>query len=229
MSAYEELLAGAEADPGVVGLILTGSAARGMATERSDVDLMVVVPEKGGRWAQTTRTSELDTIVVTPAGLADVSDRWQRYAYRGARVLLDRLDGRIAEFVAAQATPTAAERDEWARAELDGFVNFVYRAAKNRRDGRVDLARLEDIEAVPWFLGTLFSLHGRIRPYNKYLRWELDTYPLPPPWTADRMIPALIERPVLLFPELEIAARAHGLGDVLDGWGAELDVVRADI
>lgn len=68
------------------------------------------------------------------ADLADVSDRWQRYSYRGAKVLLDRLDGRIAELVHAQATLTPTEADTLVREQLDGYLNFIYRAAKNRRD-----------------------------------------------------------------------------------------------
>lgn len=225
MSAYEELLRRAEADPAVAGLVLTGSQARGVATEHSDVDIIVVVPERGGQWSQTTHTPELDTIVVTTAELADTSDRWQRYAFRGAQVLLDRLDGRIAELVNAQATLTSAETDAWVREQLDGYVNFVYRAAKNRRDGRHQLARLEEIEAAPWFLWTLFALYGRVRPYNKYLRWELETYPLPDPWTADHLLDALVDRPSRLYAELEAVVRAKGFGDVLDAWG-DLEAVR---
>lgn len=196
-----------------------------MATAHSDVDVHVIVAERGGQWSRTSRTPELDTVVMSLTELADVSDRWQRYAYRGARVLLDRLDGRIAHLVHTQATLTPAESDAWVREQLDGYVNFIYRAAKNRRDGHDDLARLEEIEAAPWFLWTLFALYGRVRPYNKYLRWELDTYPLPAPWTADYLIPALTERPSMLFPDLEIVARANGFGDVLDAWD-ELDLVR---
>lgn len=224
-TGYEELLVRAEADPSVAGVVLTGSHARGMATAYSDVDVFVVVPERGGQWSATTRTPELDTIVMTVAELADVSDRWQRYAYRGADVLLDRLGGKIAELVRAQATLTAAEADAWVREHLDGYINFVYRAAKNRRNGRDDLAWLEEIESVPWFLWTLFALYGRVRPYNKYLEWELDTYPLPSPWTAERLIPALTEHPAVLFGDLETVARAKGFGDVVDAWD-ELDLIR---
>ena len=224
---YDALVGRAAADPAVVGLVLTGSAARAMATAHSDVDVLVVVHERGGPWTASTRTAELDTIVVTLAELADLSDRWERYSCRGAQVLLDRLDGQIARLVDARATLTAAQADAMVREQLDGFINFVYRAAKNRRDGRDDLARLEDIEAVPWFLWTLFALYGRVRPYNKYLRWELDNHPLPAPWTADHLIGTLTERPAALFPALEAVCRAKGFGDVIDEWGApELDLIR---
>jgi predicted nucleotidyltransferase len=162
--AFDELLARAEADPSVAGVVLTGSRARDMATEHSDVDVLVIVSERGGRWSTTSRTPELDTIVLSLAEMADVSDRWQRYAYRGAQVLLDRLDGRIADLVHGQARLGPTESDAWVREQLDGYINFIYRAAKNRRDGRHDLARLEEIEATSWFLWTLFALYGRVRP-----------------------------------------------------------------
>lgn len=226
---YDDLVARATADVDVLGLVLSGSKAReGMETANSDADVYVIVPEYDGAWSRAKRSAQLDEIPYTLTDLRDVSDRWQRYSFRCARVLLDRLDGGIADLVHAQATLTAAEADAWVREYLDGYVNFIYRATKSRRDGRDDLAALDDIEAVPWFLWTLFALYGRVRPYNKYLRWELETYPLPPPWTIGHLLPALAQRPVALFADLETAARAKGFGDVFDAWGDGLEVIRAD-
>ena len=222
--AYTDLLARAEADPDVVGLILSGSKARGTAGPHSDYDVLVVVRADTPRWTGS-HTPELDTAVLTLAALADTSDRWARYAYRGAVVLLDRLGGRIADLVHAQATLAPSEVDAFVREELDGYINFVYRAAKSRRDGHHDLARLDEIEAVPWFMWTLFALYGRVRPYNKYLRWELEHHPLPAPWTVDRLIGALTDRPSALFTDLERVAREYGYGDVFDAW-EDLDLLR---
>lgn len=226
MGDFEDLVARATADPAVRGVVLTGSQARGMATVHSDHDVIVLVDERGGQWTRTRKTPALDEIVCTVDELADTSNFWERYAYRGARVLLDRLDGRIAALVQAQATPTEAEATAWSREYLDGYVNFVYRAAKNRRDGRPELARLEDMEAVPWFLMTLFPLYGRVRPYNKYLRWELETFPLDAPWDAASLPERVAEDPGALFADLSRVARERGHGDVLDAWGDELDLLR---
>lgn len=223
-TAYTDLRARAAADDSVLGLVLFGSVARGMGTGHSDVDVFVVVGADRGGWV-TSRSAELDTIVLTLDELANREDRWQRYAYRGARVLFDRAGGRVAELVAAQGTLTAQETDAWSREYLDGYVNFAYRAAKSRRDGRHDLARLDEIELVSWFLWALFAMHGRVRPYNKYLRWELAAYPLPLPWSADELVAALTDRPAGLFCVLEPIARAKGFGDVLDGWD-DLDLLR---
>jgi hypothetical protein len=60
-----------------------------------------------------------------------------------------------------------------------------------------------------------------LRPYNKYLQWELETFPLPAPW--DRTLPARAAAdPDGLFPEVAALARRRGHGDVLDSWGADL-------
>ncbi len=222
-SSYEALLARGAADETVSGLILSGSQARDAGTDRSDFDVYVVVAEHSDAW-RTSRTPELDTIVMSLAELADVSVRWQRYSYRGARVLLDRMDGQIAEMVRRQASLSPAESDAWVREYLDGYLNLIYRAAKSRRDGRPEPADLDEREAAPWFLWTLFALYGWVRPYNKYLRWELETHPLPAPWTADHLIRTLRERPSALFAELERVVRAKGFADVVDDWD-DLDVL----
>jgi predicted nucleotidyltransferase len=216
---YADVVSRATADPAVRGLVLTGSYARGLATVHSDHDLIIVVDNKDD-W-QASRTATLDEIVYTVDGLADTSVHWQRYAFRGAQVLLDRLDGGIAERVARQATPTAAEATRWARENLDGYVNQLYRAAKSRRDGAELAARLDEMESVGWLFATVFTLHGRLRPYNKYLGWELENFPLPAPW--DRTWPARVAAdPAGQFPDVAALARRCGHGDVLDSWGDDL-------
>ncbi len=226
MGVLQDVTARAQADPAVQGLILTGSHARGMATPHSDYDLVVVVAQRGGQWVQTSRSPEFDEIVYTVEDLADTSDAWQRYAFRGAQVLLDRLEGRIVDLVQRQCVPTPTEAAAVASEALDGYLNQVYRAAKNRRDGRLIEARLDETESVSWLLSTLFALHGRIRPYNKYLRWELRTYPLGDPWDPDTLPERIADHPAGLFADIEDLARRRGHGDVIDAWGDELDLLR---
>ena len=225
MAVVEDLVRRATADPVVVGLVLTGSQARGVATRHSDVDVHVVVADRCDRWSRI-RSALLDQVVCTVDALADTSDVWQRYAFRGATVLLDRLDGGIAELVERQAVPTEAEARMWGREGLDGYLNLAYRAAKGRRDGADLAAALDEQECVPWLLTTVFALHGRLRPYNKYLRWELETYPLDEPWTASSFPTRALHDPIGLFPEVEGLARHCGHGDVLDAWGTDLTLLR---
>src|SRR5689334_7238163 len=49
---FDDLLARAMADDVVLGLVLTGSQARGMATSSSDHDVYVIVERRGGVWDQ---------------------------------------------------------------------------------------------------------------------------------------------------------------------------------
>lgn len=227
MMDFDELIARVRSEPGVLGLVLTGSHARDMATPHSDIDLCLVVDTGAGHGRLSRRTPELDEWVCTVEQLGDTSDIWQRYAFRGARVLLDRLDGGIADLVHRRAVPTETEAATWARDGLDGYLNFIYRAAKSRRDGDPTAAALDTAESVPWLLTAVFALYGRLRPYNKYLRWELEEYPLGEPWSATTLPERLLRDPAALFPDIERLARERGLGDVVDAWGDDLKLVRS--
>ncbi|MEV6304803.1 nucleotidyltransferase domain-containing protein [Actinoplanes sp. NPDC051861] len=217
----------ATADPAVLGLVLTGSHARGLAGPHSDLDVTLVVDSQDQPWQHRVRSADLDETVCTVAALTDTSVRWVRYGFRGAQVLLDRLDGHIAELVRRQATLTASEAVSDAREYLDAYVNQLYRAVKSRRDGFPDVARLDLIESVPWLLETVFALHGRLRPYNKYLPWELSTHPLPGEWNTLLAPAALPNAALRLFPAVEDLARSLGHGDLLDSWGDDITLIRS--
>ena len=127
---------------------------------------------------------------------------------------------------------------------LDGCVNFAYRALKSHRDGRLLEARLDAAESLPWLLDVVFTLAGRLRPYNKYLPWELREHPLAvPEWSAEAFLPE-IERilagdPAALRRTFAVVDRevrawdtAHGTtvcGDLVDAWADELTVLRGVI
>jgi predicted nucleotidyltransferase len=227
MGILEHAMARAASDPNVVGVVLTGSHARNMATAHSDYDLVVVAIEQAVPWRHEVRSPELDKVVCTVEALADTSVQWQRYAFRGAQILLDRLDGRIADLVERQATPTRDEAIEWARSGLDAYINQLYRAVKSRRDGSPAAAHLDEVESVPWLLSTVFALHGRLRPYNKYLDWELETYPLSPFWTTELQSDRVLANSLRLFPAVANVASEQGHGDILDAWGTDIDLIRA--
>ncbi|MGX6606131.1 nucleotidyltransferase domain-containing protein [Micromonosporaceae bacterium Da 78-11] len=225
MDILDQVLARAAADPGISGVILTGSRARGTQTARSDYDVTVAVAEQAQPWRHT-RTDTLDEVVCTVEALADTSPHWNRYSYRGAKVLLDRLDGGIAELVERQATLSAEEATRHARTSLDGYLNQLYRCVKSRRDGFADAALLDEVESLPWLLETVFALHGRLRPYNKYLRWELENFPLPGQWTAALMPDEVRTASLRLFPAVESLARRNGHADVLESWGNDIELIR---
>ncbi len=235
VTVLDDLLERCESSSDVVGAILSGSRARdGMATSRSDYDVYVVVKAAAaaaGRW-RTTRTPELDTIVVSIDDFREPGGDRNRYSFTHARVLLDRLDGEIARLVAMKGTLGLDEARTLAAESLDVYINFAYRAAKNRRDGQLTEARLDAAESVPALLTAVFAMHGRVRPYNKYLIWELTRHPLGSarwdglPALLDRVLDGDVEAQRYLFAAVEHEARVRGHGDVLTAWGDELALLR---
>lgn len=232
-------------DPTIVGLVLSGSAARGdMATEHSDVDVYVVRDDDVER--ETSHSPELDEIYWSVADLEHVDrhgtgDWYFRWSFAYSQVLRDDTGGRVTEAVRRQATVDNDEQ-RWVLVDqdrLDGYINFAYRALKNHRDGRDLETRLDAAESLDWLLHVVFTLAGRVRPYNKYLPWELREHPLAvPEWSADAFLPelelmlagdaaairrsfAVVDREVRAW---DAAHDTTACGDLIDDWGEELRI-----
>lgn len=158
-------------------------------------------------------------------------------------MLRDSSGGRVSDAVRQQATLSDQEiRDLLiGRSRLDEFINFTYRALKSHRDGRTEAARLDSAESVASMLDVVFALSTRVRPYNKYLAWELSEHPLPlAEWQDGRLlrrVKGLLEgseaavRESFLAVERECRAydQRSGQGvmsEVIDAWGGELKLLR---
>lgn len=229
---FDAVLRDAKADPEVIGVVLGGSRGKGaLVTERSDIDVYVIVrdAEARVRWARAYPTRHGDPVEVSVVGIAGFRAYGPDYAVAHATPLLDR--GGIAELLAAKGRVDPASAAE----PLDAYINAYYRSAKNARDGLGVAARLDAAESIPYFLEFVFAAFGRVRPYNKWLRWELEEHPLEPPWTAADLLPRL-ERVLAgdqseqqaLFRDAERLARARGFGDVVDAWEPDLAWFRGD-
>jgi hypothetical protein len=231
---------------GLLGLVLSGSLGRGIATERSDVDVYVVLSEEALGERRTTRSPALDEIPVTLTELEHVPEFgtpgwWFRWSFAWAPVLLDRSDGRLGPALRRQATVTAEEAESILvhHRRLDGYLNYAYRALKSDRDGLALERRLDCAESVPWLLDVVFTLAGRVRPYHRYLPWELTEHPLQG-WPADELLP-LVRRtldgdPAAVretFRRVELACASYDesrseptLTGIIADWGTELDLLR---
>jgi predicted nucleotidyltransferase len=171
-------------DPTIVGLVLTGSAARGLATENSDADV-IVVRDEAAAGLRVIREEAIDEIPMTLAEIETVlpigsSGAWIRWQFAWAKVLRDNTDGRIAAAIQRQAILAPEEQTHvlTGLGRLDEFINFAYRSLKSHRDKRPLQARLDSAESVAPFLDVIFAFEARVRPYNKYLPWELREHPL---------------------------------------------------
>ncbi len=135
--------------------------------------------------------------------------------------------GEVAEALRVATTVDPATAGE----PLDGYVNMLYRSLKNARVG-LELATLLDAqESIPWFLQFVFTVHGRVRPYNKWLSWELEEHPLP--WNDLPRLEQIARTGDLaeqqaLFRDAESLARERGLGAVIDSWEPDVALLRGD-
>ncbi|MDX6440456.1 MAG: hypothetical protein QOE43_185 [Gaiellaceae bacterium] len=221
----DALLAEARDDDNVVGIVVFGSRGKdAFVTEASDWDVFVVVREHRGE-RPFVHGAKLETVEVTLDELRN-QPAWNRYSLTWLEPQLDKT-GEVAGALrdAVQVDPaTAAE-------PLDGYVNMLYRSLKNARVG-LELASLLDAqESIPWFLEFVFAVHGRLRPYNKWLAWELETHPLP--WNDLPRLERIartgdLEEQRALFREVEAIAREHGHRGVIDGWEPDVAWLRGD-
>lgn len=220
----ERLLERAQADENVIGVIHSGSRGRNSyVTDSSDWDAFVVVREERGDY-EAERGTGLEMSEVTLEVLADPPD-WARPAFVGLTPQLDK----TGEVVGALRSATTVDPTEAAQ-PLDAYVNSYYRSAKNARLG-LELASLLDAqESIPWYLRFVFAVHGRVRPFNKWLKWELREHPLPIEIDLGRLEriarTGALEDQQALFRETEALARELGHHATIDGWEPDVAWLR---
>ena len=123
-------------------------------------------------------------------------------------------------------------RERFILRSSDHYINQVYRSIKCLRDGDNIGHRLEGADSILPLLHVVFALHdGRLRPYYKYLRWELTKFPLKRlPWSADQFLAMLLEilttgsssSQQTIFKWIDQTLRNEGFGEILNSWGDDL-------
>jgi hypothetical protein len=235
LSAYEPFLRRAETDPNVVGLLLHGS--RGFdayLTEESDVDVIIVVDHDPEAW----RTPHGGPVEAWPMTLTEFRehampgnrDAWNRSAFLGVKVVLDKLDGEIARIVDRKRNLTDDEARAIVIANLDDYINALFRSLHNLEARRELEGRLDAMDTLPPLLTTVFALDTRLRPFNKWLRHQVQAQPL----SIDGLVP-LVERLIreptaavqrTVFRAVETAARDAGYGAEIDSWEPDVAWLR---
>ena len=211
----DELLAEAERDPNIVGVVLKGSRAMGTADESSDWDLVVVTAEGEPRHE---KSGGLDVLTTTLARVR-AAPSWELPALAHAQVLLDKT-GEVTEAIEAAGR---VSRDELAEL-YDNYLNDFYRSLKGWQRGRELGARIKGVRSLWWLGEFLIGLDGKRAPYPG--AWagrlgELEPLILEVARTADPT------RQQELQAAVEPIAAAHGFRDVYDAWNGEIDRVMA--
>jgi hypothetical protein len=194
---YAEMLRLAQQDPSILGLWVGGSRGKGAVTEHSDYDCDIVVDDAVADAYRARHGGDHQGFNLGVFSLSEFrtyaaigSDReWDRYNFTHLRATIDKLDGEIQRLIDDKGSLPEATARERRPPTLDAYLNSLYRSLKNHRDGRPRAARLDAAESIPFLLTLLFMLDGRLRPYNKYLEWELTHWPLPDlPWSKDELL-----------------------------------------
>jgi hypothetical protein len=242
-AAYRAVLERARVDPrGIrVGVLGSGGAGR-LVTDRSDVDAFVIVDgtvEQARAW-QTPHGSPVEIWAVTldefrEHGLPGTSTAWNRPSFLRARVDLDRLEGDIGRMVERKRRLTADEASALADEALGACLNAAYRALHNLEAGRATEGRLDAIESIGPLLTAAFALEDRVRPFNKWLRIELEDEPLLLPGAAGLLgrVEAIVADPSAgplraAIRELVRSARAAGHGSIVDDWAPDVGWLLGD-
>ena len=232
---YQGFVRRAQADDNVVGLIVVGPhAANAYVTPDSDYDAYIVLRRQDESWT-TPHGSPVEVWPMTLEAFQEHAmpgsrDEWNRPTFLYARVDLDRLDGRVAEITARKARLDDSEARVLAERSLDGYINSLYRSLKNLENGRDLEGRLDAMESLSPFLTMAFALEARVRPFNKWLRHELQLRPLGWP-NVPGLVEAIASDPSpsiqrMVFNQAEPRARAAGLSEVVEGWEPDLEWLR---
>lgn len=232
---YEQWLELARGEERILGVVVTGSRGRGaLVHDASDWDLRVVVRDGDEAFADTLDTPHGSEVEVSAATLEDfrsTTPEWDRYSYAHAAVPVDKLDGEIARLAAEKGRLGDEEAKRVAQEALAAYTNALYRSLRDAERGLDLAARLDAADAVSALLTAIFALERRVRPFNKYLQWELETHPLA--WDASELADLLADAldgtaaaQHVLFKTVEPHIRTHGFDAVIDDWHPHVSLFR---
>jgi hypothetical protein len=242
---FDEILNTSKNDQNILGLFLGGSRGKGLPTTSSDYDVVLIVKNgKSGFYKNRFKYVEgIKGIDVYVASLHEFEkhayfggpEEWNRYSFTHVKALIDK-NSRIQRLINEKGKIPKDKIRDFISRNLDGYINYVYRSMKCFRDKNIVGARLEAAYSIPLFFDVIFAIHdGRLRPYYKYLEWEMASFPL----RKFPMEPKTIIRNVLkilgtadvkkqqeLFRNVEKVLRREGYGNVFDDWGIRIDWIK---
>jgi hypothetical protein len=235
---FEQIRKESKKDPNIIGLILVGSRGKGFSKEYSDYDFHIIVkdevlPAYQKKFDEYDAIDGIDCSAKTIQEFREYAEfgsefEWDRYSFTHVQAELDKTNGKLQKLIDKKGRIPEKHWKKYLAGHLDGYINSVFRSLKCLRDNNLVGYRLEAAGSIDLFLTCAFAFHEfRLRPYYKYLKYELEKYPLNKfPWSANELIKMLhsiletgdyLTQQKLLI-EMEKLARKEGFGHVFDGW-----------
>jgi hypothetical protein len=234
---FNKIFEEAKVDPDIIGFFLSGSRGKDFQTKYSDYDTYIIVKDdavKDYKERYPFRKYEgVDLIVFSYTQFKNYApwgspEAFYRYSFAHVDALIDK-NGKIQELLDKLSKVPENLLSKYIAGVLDGYINFLYRSLKSIRDGDIEAARLEAAFSIPCFLDLIFAIHnGRLRPYYKYLKWELKKYPLSKfPMKPEKIINGLMKildsadyrTQQMFLKTIEQVLRKEGFGHVFESWG----------
>ena len=184
---FSEIRESSQYNEDILGFVVTGSRGKGFENAWSDYDFAIFVSDTalekfeekykdlppGGRLYIFT----LDSFKTRATWKSN--RHWERYTWAHLTVENDRSGGEIKKLLDEKSKVPENIAEDHMRQSLRWYFNQVYHSLKNLRAGNMIGYHMEAAEGIRPFLEAIFCLHNRrLVPYYKYLRWELETYPL---------------------------------------------------
>ena len=235
---FQKIVTHVENEPKAIGLFLSGSRGKEQQTEVSDYDFNIIlldnVPEEiKNKFRKYDEIEGIDCSVFTMSELKEYAEfgsefEWDRYSFAHVKTTVDKTNGELQKIIDEKGKIPNDHLQQYVSGYLDGYINSVYRAMKCLRDGYDFGFRLEAASTINYFLKCAFAVHDRrLLPYPKYMKYELENFPLTKfPWNPRELMTKIekiletgdykILQEFLI--EMEKVLRNEGYGHVFDSW-----------
>jgi len=237
----QALIAEAEADPDVIGLVLIGSRAIDAVTPESDYDAIFVVTDEAlARYEQTQTTPARGTTITPPINTKDIwndspcnlqiekVESWAFPTYAEARVLYDRT-GETTRLINALSQMPADQAQTAVVNWYGTYLNGMFRSLKSWRWGNELGGRMEAAQTADYLLHVLFALERQWRPYSSRLIFHLDKLE-PQGWRSEELRAILLDlittgdpnRQQIVGRRVTALLRERGFGHMEDEWDGRI-------
>lgn len=181
---YEAFFKKAESDERIIGIMLSGGRGKGVFSPNSDYDVILISTDEGfeGVKKEYIKTEYIDSL---PHSISDFKEyaktgtrtQYDKYTFTHNSVLVDKT-GELEKLIEEKGSLSSDDAKKVAREALGGYLNSLHRYFKSIRNEKLFAAHLHAIDTIPRIITFLFAIENRVRPFNDFLEFELENYPL---------------------------------------------------